>query len=99
MYCCSSLVPWDKFCTPKNSGGLGVKDLEIQNACLLMKSAFKFLHSTDITWRNWLIYGSPYPIQQTQNTSYLPKVIKKQLVTLRLISQCQIGNGQSTYFR
>jgi hypothetical protein len=50
MYWCSSLVISDKVCTPKNSGGLGVKNLHIQNVCLLMKSAFKFLHSTDITW-------------------------------------------------
>jgi hypothetical protein len=24
MYWCSSLVFWDKVCTPKNSGGLGI---------------------------------------------------------------------------
>ena len=45
------LVAWDRVCTPKSAGGLGVKNLEIQNGCLLLKFAYKFLHSADLPWK------------------------------------------------
>ena len=39
------LVVWDRVCMPKQAGGLGVKNLRVQNFCLMLKFAFKFLHS------------------------------------------------------
>jgi len=30
-------APWDLICVPKDKGGLGVKDLAVQNCCLLQK--------------------------------------------------------------
>ena len=94
----NSLVACDKVCTPKIAGGLGIKILEIQNSCLLLKFAYKFLHASDLPWRNWMLYHSPYPIHHSSNTSYLAKIIRKQLHSLRLITQCKVGDGQSTYF-
>jgi hypothetical protein len=46
------LVAWDKVCTPKSAGGLGVKNLEIQNVCLLLKFAYKFMHASNLPWRD-----------------------------------------------
>lgn len=39
------LVAWDRVCFPKLAGGLGVKNIQVQNVCLLLKFANKFLHS------------------------------------------------------
>ena len=42
------LVSWDKVCSPRVAGGLGVKNLRAQNFCLLLKFAYKFLHYTNL---------------------------------------------------
>jgi hypothetical protein len=39
----------------QNSGGLGVKDLELQNCCLLMKFIDKLFSSTDAPWKSWVL--------------------------------------------
>ena len=92
------MIAWDKVCTPKAAGGLGVKNLETQNVCLLLKFAYKFLHSGDLPWKNWILHHSPLPLHQSSNTSYLAKIIRASLHTLRGISQCRIGDGLSTFF-
>jgi hypothetical protein len=37
----SALVAWDKICRPKDQGGLGVLNLEVQNKGLLLKNLDK----------------------------------------------------------
>jgi hypothetical protein len=37
----SALVAWDKICRPKDQGGLGVLNLEVQNKALLLKNLDK----------------------------------------------------------
>jgi hypothetical protein len=49
------LVAWDTLQLNKNSGGLGVKDLELQNRCLLMKFIDKLFSSTDAPWKSWVL--------------------------------------------
>ena len=53
------LVAWDRACTPRSGGGLGVKNLNAQNVCLLLKICFKFLHNTDTPWKQWVSLHSP----------------------------------------
>lgn len=36
------LVAWEQVCTSKQFGGLGLKDLELQNHCMLLKFVDKF---------------------------------------------------------
>jgi hypothetical protein len=36
------LVAWDHVCHPKDEGGLGVRDLGVQNMCLLVKILHRF---------------------------------------------------------
>lgn len=47
-----SLVLWERVCQPKNTGGLGVIDLNLQNAALLMKNLHKFYNRHPITCVN-----------------------------------------------
>jgi hypothetical protein len=42
----NSLAAWELVCKPKDKGGLGVINLEIQNDALLMKHLFKFFSHT-----------------------------------------------------
>ena len=47
------MVKWSVLSTPKSFGGLGIIDLEAQNACLLSKWLFKLL-TEDGTWQQLL---------------------------------------------
>ncbi|GJN06560.1 hypothetical protein PR202_ga24300 [Eleusine coracana subsp. coracana] len=43
------LVAWDKVTRRRELGGLGIKDTNIQNACLLVKLIHRLHTSTDST--------------------------------------------------
>ncbi|WVZ87298.1 hypothetical protein U9M48_033955, partial [Paspalum notatum var. saurae] len=43
------LIKWDQIRQPKEQGGLGILDLEVQNKCLLSKWLFKLANEDD-TW-------------------------------------------------
>lgn len=50
------LIVWKNVCKPKKFGGLGIKDLHIQNNCLLLKFAYKCLTSTSpLPWITWYL--------------------------------------------
>jgi hypothetical protein len=85
-------------CTPREAGGLGVKNFRAQNFCLLPKFAYKFLHSTSLPWKDWVLHHSPLHIGHGKNSSFLAKTIFKHVQSLREISQCTIGDGCSTFF-
>ena len=89
---------WDRVCTPKDAGGLGVNNLRAQNFCLPLKFAFKFLHSDNLPWKDWILNHSPLHIGHGKTSSFLAKTIFKHFQSLREISHCTIGNGMSTFF-
>jgi hypothetical protein len=47
------LIKWSIICQPKDQGGLGIKNLDIQNHCLLSKLLFKLINE-DWTWQHLL---------------------------------------------
>ena len=47
------LVKWDIICQPKQQGGLGIQNLELQNKCLLSKWLFKVYNEHGI-WQSLL---------------------------------------------
>ena len=47
------LVKWEILCQPRDQGGLGIQNLEIQNKCLLSKWLFKLLNE-DGLWQELL---------------------------------------------
>ena len=47
------LVKWNLICQPKQQGGLGVQNLDIQNKCLMSKWLFK-LCNEDGLWQQLL---------------------------------------------
>ncbi len=47
------LTRWDIICQPKDQGGLGVHNLEIQNKCLLSKWLFKLINEQGV-WQDFL---------------------------------------------
>ncbi|WVZ88077.1 hypothetical protein U9M48_034630 [Paspalum notatum var. saurae] len=48
------LVAWEQVCDDKALGGLGVKDLALQNTCLLLKLIHRLHTATDSSWADWV---------------------------------------------
>jgi hypothetical protein len=44
------LVAWKKVTTPKDKGGLGLKNLRTMNDALLIKHLHKFYNKEDVPW-------------------------------------------------
>ena len=47
------LVAWEMVCQAKEDGGLGVKRLDTQNACLLLKLVHRLHHPQGSAWAMW----------------------------------------------
>lgn len=45
-----NLADWPMVVKPKEKGGLGVKNLRLQNDALLMKHLYKFYTKADVPW-------------------------------------------------
>ena len=45
-----SMVGWEKFCMPKNQGGLGFKKINEMNKALLMKLSWEVVSNSDKLW-------------------------------------------------
>ena len=54
-----SLATWELVCRPKDKGGLGIINLQLQNQGLLIKHLHKFFNKEDIPWVS-LIWNSYY---------------------------------------
>ena len=49
------LVAWENVSISKNDGGLGVKNLELQNRCMLMKFINKLFSNEPAPWKQWIL--------------------------------------------
>jgi len=47
------LVAWEQVCLPKESGGLGLKNLSVQNQCMLLKLIHRLHHPEASSWARW----------------------------------------------
>lgn len=47
-------VNWDKFCSPKKSGGLGVRYVVLWNKAALGKQVWNIAQKTDNLWVTWV---------------------------------------------
>jgi hypothetical protein len=47
-------VAWDVVYRPIEEGGLGIKNLETQNICLLLKFIHKLHTSNNSSWASWI---------------------------------------------
>src|SRR4051794_26456154 len=97
----ASLVAWQKVCKPKNQGGLGVLDLEIQNKCLLLKNVHKLFNREDMPWVN-LILNTYYangvvPGQHFEGSFWWKSNLKLVDIYKGMAKYC-LGDGKSVMF-
>jgi hypothetical protein len=93
------LVAWDAVQAPKSKGGLGIKDLELQNRCLLLKFIDKLYSSEQPCWKQWVLQSSnPVDTTNSAPAGFLWRIITDELPTFRSITKVRIHNGASTSF-
>jgi hypothetical protein len=93
------LVSWDTVRTSKAHGGLGVKDLELQNRCLLMKFVDKLFSNEDAPGKSWIMgEATPFDTTVPGTYGYLWKIVNDELSTYRSLTYVNVRNGSSTSF-
>lgn len=96
-----AMVAWTVVCRPKSQGGLGIKNLSIQNNSLMLKNLHKFYNRQNIPWVT-LIWESYYdtgalPGQQLQG-SFWWKAHLKLVDLFKSMAKCNVGDGRSVSF-
>lgn len=91
-------IAWDKCTIPKEKGGLGIKNIRMQNA-LLMKHLDKFYNRKDIAWVNliWHKYYSEGQVlhETAAKCSFWCRDIMSYSDHYRGIAKCQVGDGKT----
>ena len=59
------LISWSNICKPKETGGLGIKNLEWQNEALGAKQVWKLYQERDRTWARILFNKYLNPLDST----------------------------------
>ena len=88
------VLSWDQVCTAKELGGLGVKNFEDANHCLLMKFLHKLLGPSLSPWKRWFLYHS----SDLVSDSYLGRLVRSELPRFRSITVVKVGDGSQTSF-
>jgi len=96
-------APWDLVCLPKHKGGLGFKDLSLQNSCLLRKFLFRLHESPTLPWQLWFSskYGWSANVHLSDTRRSDNAVWRGTLSSLaqfRSFTSVTLGNGQRTAF-
>jgi hypothetical protein len=96
----NALAAWSLVCRPKKNGGLGVRNLELQNKALLMKQIHKFYSKAATPWVSlvWSLYGDGVPHAMTKRGSFWWKDIFSFVNEYRSITRSQVQGGSSTLF-
>jgi hypothetical protein len=96
----NALAAWSLVCRPKKHGGLGVRNLELQNKALLLKQLHKFYSKDSTPWVSlvWSLYGDGVPHAMTKRGSFWWKNIFSFVGEYRSITNCSIQSGTSVLF-
>ncbi|CAN1779786.1 Uncharacterized mitochondrial protein AtMg00310 [Linum perenne] len=91
-------VSWEKLCLPKESGGLGFKDLEAFNHALLAKQTWRLIQNLDLLLAQ--IYKAKYFPKSTlmqagkgSNPSWGWRGILKGRKIIKIGHRWQVGDG------
>lgn len=93
------LMVWEQVLRPQEEGGLGVKDIEAQNHCLLMKFIHK-LHSADsVPWKTWFFSELHGDLGDGHHDpTFLGCIVQEELNRYRAVTQVRVRDGCSTSF-
>lgn len=97
------LVSWEKLCSSKEEGGLGLRSMGLMNKALMARMGWKFVTEPDSLWAS--ILGSKYlnnssffNCEANSKSSYTWRSILKGKDILKMGSKWVILNGQRAKF-
>jgi len=84
------LVSWERVCQSRDAGGLGIKNMEDMNHCLLMRFVHKLHEAEPLPWKRWFLShaGSDFV---SNPDSYLSKLVLAELPRYRSVTKVLIG--------
>lgn len=94
----SCLVAWENVCKPKQAGGLGIKDLHIQNTCLLVKLIHRLHSSALSSWAAWVRSNVKLATMEGEIRGCHWDTLRALLPIYQATSSSQVGDGCSTDF-
>jgi hypothetical protein len=92
------LVTWDHECMPRESGGRGLKNLGVQNQCLLLKLLHRLYHPADSAWARWARRQIDLVTLHGDVDGSHWGSLRRLLPTYRAITTVHIRDGASTSF-
>jgi hypothetical protein len=92
------LVAWEKVCTERRDGGLGVKRLDTQNSCLLLKLIHRLHHPAQSSWAQWA--GQRVSLADLQGEVWGEHwtALRSLLPAYQAFTTADVGNRHSTSF-
>lgn len=91
-------VAWEKATTRKEDGGLGIRRLDTQNACLLLKLIHRLHHPQDSSWATWARQHINLATLEGAMVGEHWTTLRALLPAYRSITQSEIGVGSGTSF-
>jgi len=91
-------VAWINVCKPKDQGGLGIKDMGIQNICLLLKLIHKLHCPTTSAWAQWVKERASVVTLTGDIHGDHWNTLHSILPLYRAITTVNIGDGKSPSF-
>ena len=91
------LVAWERVCQSREAGGLGIKNIEDMNHCLLLKFIHKLHDDELLPWKHWFISHAGNDFCGNPD-SYLAKLVHAELPRYRSLMKVQVGNGTRVSF-
>jgi hypothetical protein len=94
------LVAWELVCRPKEIGGLGIRRLEAQNSCLLVKLVHRLHAATASPWARWAweSIGGPISVERRTAVGSHWRALVGLMPLYRTISKVALGDGARTAF-
>lgn len=92
------LVSWEAALVSKQEGGLGVRDLATQNACLLLKLLHRLHHPQQSAWATWAVQHTNIVTMEGSRDGNHWDGLKALLPAYRCITKVRLGNGNNTSF-
>ncbi|WVZ67745.1 hypothetical protein U9M48_016786 [Paspalum notatum var. saurae] len=93
-----SLVAWEDVQKNRDAGGLGVKDLSIQNTCLLLKLLHRLYTSSSSSWAIWVREQASLATLKGSLKGDHWEVLRSLLPIYRAIAISEVRDGRGTSF-
>jgi hypothetical protein len=94
----NNLIAWDRVCDTKETGGLGLKDLRIQNTCLLLKLVHKLHSEHASSWARWVQNNASVASLTGDLHGQHWDMLRSILPIYRAITTVILGDGKNTSF-